>query len=121
MYSLDSYEFEIPPAGDSITVGLLGGTMHHCSKNEWRDQNQPFYKYVCNYPDIYLTHDIPVTRDSMPLVNADELFLPVCDNVFKKFASIWREKGMSEAIRFAADADPEQITHVAHWIATRYQ
>ncbi|KAG7200742.1 hypothetical protein KM043_001291 [Ampulex compressa] len=34
-------------------------------------------------------------------------------------ASIWREKGLVEAICFAASSDPEEITPGAHWIATR--
>ncbi|XP_014478045.1 PREDICTED: aladin [Dinoponera quadriceps] len=113
------HDFEGPIFDDVATVGLLGNTMHYCSYNKLQDEKQPFYKYLRNYPEVFLIQDIPATRDSMRTVSANELFLPVHDSAFKKLASIWREKGLSEAIRFAAAANPREITSGIHWIATK--
>lgn len=120
MKILSLHDFDGPAFGDIAAVGLLNNIVHYCSYDKLQDENQPFRKYLRNYPEVSLIQDIPATRDSMRTVSASELFLPVHDSAIKKIASIWREKGFSEAIRFAAAADPQEITTVVHWIATRY-
>jgi len=117
---LSLHDFESPAFGDVAAVGLIEGVVHYCTYDALQDEMQPFAKYLRDYPEISITQEILATRETARTINADELFLPVHDSVFKKIANVWRERGLSEAIRFAAAADPEQITNVVHWIATRY-
>jgi len=117
---LSLHDFEVPVFGDVAAVGLIGGTVHYCAYDALQDEMQPFAKYLRGYPEVSVTQEILATRETARTISAGELFLPVHDSVFKKIANVWRERGLSEAIRFAAAADPEQITNVAHWIATRY-
>lgn len=121
MKMLSLHDFDSPVFDDVAAVGLLSHTVRYCNYDKLQDENQPFYKYLRNYPEVSLMQDISATRDSTRTVSANELFLPVHDSVFKKIASIWREKGLSESICFAAAADPQEITTVIHWIATKYQ
>ncbi|XP_011144902.2 aladin [Harpegnathos saltator] len=116
---LSLHDFDGPAFDDAAAVGLLNDVMHYCDHDKLQDESQPFYKYLRNYPEVPLIQDIPATRDSIRTVSANELFLPIHDSAFKKIVSIWREKGLSEAICFAAAADPHEITTVVHWIATR--
>lgn len=114
------HDFDGPVFGDVAAIGLLSNIMHYCSYDKLQDENQSFYKYLRNYPEVSLIQDIPATRDSIRTVSANELFLPVHDSAFKKIVSIWREKGLSEAITFAAATDPQEITTAVYWIATKY-
>lgn len=116
---LELHEFECNIFEDVAAVALIEGTVHYCTFDELQDELQLFAKYLRGYPEVFITQDILATRDSARTVSAGELFLPVHDSIFKKVVSIWREKGVSEAIRFAAAANPEEITSVGHLIATR--
>ncbi|XP_012058212.1 PREDICTED: aladin-like [Atta cephalotes] len=116
---LSLHDFESPAFGDVAAVGLIEGVVHYCTYDALQDEMQPFAKYLRDYPEVSITQEILATRETARTINADELFLPVHDSIFKKIANVWRERGLSEAIRFAAAADPEQITNVVHWIATR--
>lgn len=118
---LELHEFECNVFEDVAAVALIEGTVHYCTFDELQDELQLFAKYLRGYPEVFITQDILATRDSARTVSAGELFLPVHDSIFKKVVSIWREKGVSEAIRFAAAANPEEITSVGHLIATRYK
>lgn len=117
---LSLHDFEGPAFGDEAAVGLIEGVVHYCPYDVLQDEMQPFAKYLRGYPEISVTQEILATRETARAISAGELFLPVHDRIFKKIANIWRERGLSEAIRFAAAADPEQITNVVHWIATKY-
>lgn len=116
---LSLHDFECPVLDDTAAVGLINGIVHYCTYDKMHDEMQPFSKYLRGYPEISITQEILATRDSARTVSAGELFLPIHDSTFKKLANVWREKGFSEAIRFAAAANPEQITNVVHWMATR--
>lgn len=116
---LSLHDFEGPAFGDEAAVGLIEGVVHYCPYDVLQDEMQPFAKYLRGYPEISVTQEILATRETARAISAGELFLPVHDRIFKKIANIWRERGLSEAIRFAAAADPEQITNVVHWIATK--
>lgn len=118
---LSLHDFECPAFGEEAAVGLLGNTVYYCEYDKLQDENQPFAKYLRDYPEVFLTQDIPTTRESVRAISAGELFLPVHDSIFKKIASVWREKGLADAIQFAATANPEQITYTVHWIATKYR
>ncbi|KAL6264037.1 hypothetical protein P5V15_004118 [Pogonomyrmex californicus] len=116
---LSLHDFEGPAFGDTAAVGLIEGIVRYCAYDLLQDEIQPFAKYLRGYPEVSVTQEILATRESARAISAGELFLPVHDSVFKKVANIWRERGLSEAIRFAAAADPNQITNVIHWVATR--
>lgn len=116
---LSLHDFECPAVGNSAAVGLINEIVHYCDYNKLQDEIQPFAKYLRGYPEVLITPEILATRDSARTVSAGELFLPIHDSIFKKIANVWRERGLSEAIRFTARANPEQITNVIYWIATR--
>ncbi|KAM0726937.1 Aladin [Formica fusca] len=116
---LSLHDFECPVLDNTAAVGLIDDTVHYCTYDKMHDEMQPFSKYLRGYPEVSITQEILATRDSARAVSAGELFLPIHDSVFKKLANVWREKGLSEAIRFAAAANPDQITNVVHWMATR--
>lgn len=113
-------DFDGPTFGDVTAVALLNHNVHYCSCDKLQDENQPFNKYLYNYPEVSFIQDIPATRDTIRTISANELFLPIRDSAVKKIASIWREKGFAEAVRFAAGASPQEITTGLYWIATRY-
>lgn len=116
---LSLHDFECPVFDDTTAVGLINGTVHYCTYDKLEDEIQPFSKYLRRYPEVVVTQEILATRDSARAISADELFLPIHDSIFKKIANTWREKGLTEAIRFTAAAKPEQVTSVVHWVATR--
>lgn len=118
---LSLQDFDCPAfSGDTAAVGLIESAVHYCTNDNLQDEIQPFARYLREYPEVSITQDILATRDSSRTVSAGELFLPVHDSIFKKIANIWREKGWSEAIRFTAAANPQQVTSVVYWVATRY-
>lgn len=117
---LSLHDFEGPAFSDTAAVGLIEGVVHYCAYDALQDELQSFAKYLRGYPEVSVTQEILATRETARAISAGELFLPVHDSLFKKIANVWRERGFSEAIRFAAAADPEQITNPVHWIATRY-
>ncbi|XP_077276161.1 aladin [Temnothorax americanus] len=116
---LSLHEFEGPAFGEAASIGLIEGVIHYCAYDALQDEMQPFAKYLRDYPEVSVTQEILATRETARTISAGELFLPVRDGVFKKIVNVWRERGLSEAIRFAAATDPEQITNVVRWIATR--
>lgn len=116
---LSLHNFECPVFGDTAAVGLIDGIVHYCTYDKLQDEIQLFSKYLREYPEVVITQEMLTTRDTTHAISAGELFLPVHDSIFKKIANTWREKGLSEAIRFTAAANPEQVTTIVHWIATR--
>lgn len=121
MKILSLQEFDSPPFDASATVGFIGNTAHYCNFYELQDELQPFNKYLREYPEVSIAPDSLATRETSRTVSAGDLFLPVHDSIFKKIASIWREKGLADAICLAASAEPREITTALHWIATRFQ
>ncbi|XP_076293843.1 aladin isoform X2 [Lasioglossum baleicum] len=116
---LSLHDFDSPSFDDPAVVGLIGRTVHYCRYENLQDELQPFSRFVREYPEASIAPDSLTTRETARTICADDLFLPVHDSIFKKIASIWREKGMAEAICLAASANPEEVTKVVHWIATR--
>lgn len=112
-------DFEAPRFDDQATVGLIAGVAAYCDKSRLHEETQPFAMYMRDYPDVTVTYDMLATRESSRTMGASDLFLPVEDSVFKKIASIWREKGFVDACRAAAGEDPRQVTKILHWVATR--
>jgi len=117
---LSLHDFEGPVFDHTAAVGLIEGVVHYCAYEALQNEMQPFAKYLRGYPEVSVTQEILATRETACTISAGDLFLPVHDTVFKKIVNVWRERGLSEAIRFAAAANPEQITNIVHWIATRY-
>jgi len=116
---LSLHDFECPVFDNTAAVALIDGTVHYCTYDKLQDEIQPFSKYLREYPEVSITQEMLTTRDSARTISAGELFLPIRDSIFKKIANTWREKGLFEAIRFTAAANPEQVTSIMHWIATR--
>ncbi|XP_003707492.2 aladin [Megachile rotundata] len=116
---LSLQDFDAPSFDEPAAVGFIGNTLHYCNYEKLQDELQPFAKYIREYPEVSIAPDILATRETARTVCADDLFLPVHDSIFKKLASIWREKGLIEAIYVAASAEPQEVTTVIHWIATR--
>ncbi|XP_033332839.1 aladin [Megalopta genalis] len=116
---LSLHDFDCPSFDEPATVGFIGRTVHYCRYENLRDELQPFFKYVRDYPEASIAPDILTTREAAGTTCANDTFLPVHNSIFEKIASVWREKGLAEAICLAASTDPEEITRVVHWIATR--
>ncbi|XP_043268642.1 aladin [Venturia canescens] len=112
-------DFDSPPLNDEATVGLIASKPLFCDKNRLHEETQPFAMYTRDYPDVNITTEMLATRESSRTIGASDLFLPVEDSAFKKIASIWRDKGFLEACRAAAVEDPQQISKIVHWLATR--
>ena len=112
-------DFGNPLFDNRTTASLLGDTLVYCNRDNLHEETQPFAVYLRDFPVVYITHDMLTTRESARTFGASDLFLPVEDSIFKKIASIWREKGFVDAIRTAASEDPETITPAVHWIATK--
>ncbi|XP_017763140.1 PREDICTED: aladin-like [Eufriesea mexicana] len=119
MEILSLHKFDSPADDESITVALIEDILRHCNYENLTDELQPFSKYLREYPEVSITPDILATRETACTVSAGDLFLPVHDSIFKKVASIFREKGFVEAICLAESAEPQEITPVLHWVATR--
>ncbi|XP_076249406.1 uncharacterized protein LOC143188824 [Calliopsis andreniformis] len=119
MKILSLQDFDSPSFDDAAAVGFIGDTLHYCKMENLFDELQPFDKYLQDYPSVSLAPDILATRDTTRTICTDDLFMPVHDSIFKKLASVWRERGLADAICLAASSDPEEITIVVHWIATR--
>ncbi|XP_076625897.1 aladin [Colletes latitarsis] len=119
MKILSLHDFESPTLDETAVVGLIGNSVHYCEYDAMQDELQPFAKYIRQYPEVSIAPDSLTTRETACTVCAGDLFLPVHDSIFKKIASVWREKGLAEAIYLAASTDPEEITKTIHWIATR--
>lgn len=113
------HDFEAPAVNDNATVSLIDNVPGYCTKNHLHEETQPFVLYIRHYPEVNITSDMLATRESARTIGAGDLFLPVEDSALKKIASVWREKGLVEAIRAAAGEDPRRITTMVHWIATR--
>ncbi|KAK0081671.1 hypothetical protein PV325_011767 [Microctonus aethiopoides] len=112
-------DFEISPINNDATVGLIDNVPIYCDKNQLHNETQLFAQYIRHYPEVNITSDMLATRESARTIGAGDLFLPVEDSALKKIASVWREKGIVEAIRAAAGEDPQRITTLVHWIANR--
>lgn len=120
MEILSLHKFDSPADDESITVALIEDVLRYCNYENLTDELQPFSKYLREYPEVSIAPDILTTRETARTVCAGDLFLPVHDSIFKKLASIFREKGFVEAICLAESAEPQEVTPVLHWIATRY-
>ena len=112
-------DFEAPPFTTAATVGIIDGRPAYCDKNQIHEETQPFAMHIRDYPNVNITPDMLATRESSCTIGASDLFLQVEDSVFKKIVSIWREKGFIEACKAAAVEDPQQVTKIVHWVATR--
>ena len=121
MKILSLQDFDSPTFDELAAVGFIGNALQYCEYERLQDELQPFSKYLREYPEVSIAPDILATRETARTVCADDLFLPVYDSIFKRIASVWREKGLAEAICLAAAADPEEVTAAVHWIATRFQ
>ena len=119
MKILSLQDFDSPSFDELAAVGFIGNTLQYCEYERLQDELQPFSKYLREYPEVSIAPDILATRETARTVCADDLFLPVYDSIFKRIASVWREKGLAEAICLAAATDPEEVTTAVHWIATR--
>lgn len=113
------HEFDTPSDDNLATVALIEDVLHYCDYENLTDELQPFSKYLREYPEVVITSDILATRETSHAFCAGDLFLPVHDSIFKKLASICRERGWVEAICVAASSEPREVTPVLHWIATR--
>ncbi|CAK9801032.1 AAAS [Anthophora quadrimaculata] len=112
-------DFDAPSFDESATVAFIENNLHYCDYQNLQDELQPFSRYLRKYPEVSIASDILATRETSRTVCADDLFLPVHDSIFKRLASIWREKGVAEVICLTASAEPEEVTTALHWIATR--
>ena len=113
-------DFGNPLFDNQTTASFIGDTLVYCNRDNLYEETQPFAVYLRDFPAVFVTHDMLATRESARTIGSSDLFLPVQDSVFKKIASIWREKGIVDAIRTAANEDPGRITPAIHWIATKY-
>ncbi|XP_034952368.1 aladin [Chelonus insularis] len=116
--SLSDFEISIHDVNE-VTAGLIDNRPIYCDKKHLHEETQPFALYIRHYPEVNITPEMLATRESSRTICAGDLFLPVEDSALKKIASVWREKGIAEAIRCAAAEDPRKITKIVHWIATR--
>lgn len=112
-------DFESPLFNDLGTASFINNAPLDCTANEIDRETQPYSNHLRDFPPINITPDMLATRETHRTIGARDLFLPVQDPAFKKIVSIWREKGILEAIRTAAGEDPTEITVPVHWLATR--
>lgn len=112
-------DFEYPLFDNRTTASLIENKLIYCSRENLHEETQPFAVYLRDFPVISITHDMLATRESVRTIGAGDLFLPVQDSVFKKIVSVWREKGIIEAIRATSAENPERITPGIFWIASQ--
>ena len=112
-------DFDSPLFDNLVTVSYMHNGPEFCTKDETQQETQPFAMYLREFPPVNITLEMLATRETARAIGARDLFLPVQDSAFKKIVSIWREKGLLEAIRLAATEDPKEITYPLHWLATR--
>ncbi|OXU27677.1 hypothetical protein TSAR_003748 [Trichomalopsis sarcophagae] len=112
-------DFDPPSFSDLATASFAHNGLVYCSKQELQQEAQSCCIYLRDFPAVNITQEMLATRETHRTIGARDLFLPVQDSAFKKVVSIWREKGLLEAIRTAAAEDPAEITHPVHWITTR--
>lgn len=112
-------EFDAPPLNRKASAALIGDRPIYCDIKDLDDETQPFAIYLRNYPEVTITPDMLAARESGRSVGASDLFLPVESSGFKKVISVWREKGLIEALRVAAVQDSENIGTPAKWIASK--
>lgn len=112
-------DFENPLFDNRTTASLIDNKLIYCNRENLHEETQPFAAYLRDFPVILITHDMLATRESVRTIGAGDLFLPVQDSVFKKIASVWREKGIIEAIRATSAENPERITPAIFWIASQ--
>lgn len=120
MKILSLNEFLSPMFNQLPTAGVDAYVVRHSDHVEMHDEMHPFYEYLRNYPAVSITSDMLGARECIRTINNGYLFQPIQDSVFKRIISVWREKGFTEALRFAASADSEHVTKVIHWIAVKY-
>ncbi|XP_015118854.1 aladin [Diachasma alloeum] len=113
------HDFEPPPEDERATAGIIEGRVVFCERRNLQDETQPFFRYIRGCPEVNVTPETLATRESARAIAAADLFLTVEDSAFKKIASVWREKGVLGAIRTAAGEDPQRVSRVVHWVATR--
>ncbi|KAL2746997.1 aladin isoform X1 [Vespula maculifrons] len=119
MKILSLNEFLSPMFNQLPTAGVDAYVVRHSDHVEMHDEMHPFYEYLRNYPAVSITSDMLGARECIRTINNGYLFQPIQDSVFKRIISVWREKGFTEALRFAASADSEHVTRVIHWIAVK--
>jgi hypothetical protein len=102
-----------------MTGGFMYNRPVYCTKEELQQETEPFAAYLHDFPIISITPEMLATRETARTIGARDLFLPVQDSSFKKIANIWREKGLLEAIKSAANENPDEITYPVHWLVTR--
>lgn len=120
MMKISSLEdFGNPLFDNRTTASLIDSKLVHCNRDNLHEETQPFAAYLRDFPVIFITHDMLATRESVRTIGAGDLFLHVQDSVFKKIVSVWREKGIIEAIRATSAENPESITPGIHWIASQ--
>lgn len=113
-------DFETPIFDETATAGIIQGTILYCDKQNLNDESQQFSLYIRELPQVNVTQDMLATRESARAVGSANLFLPIQDSMFKKIVSIWRERGLAEAIRTLACERPENISYPLHWLAWRF-
>lgn len=121
MVKMSLHDFDSPSFDESTAVGFICNIVHYCDYEDMQDELQPFAKYLRQYPEVSIAPDTLATRETARTICSGDMFLPVHDSIFKKIVSVWREKGLAEAICLAASTDPEEVTTAIHWIATRFQ
>lgn len=112
-------DFDVPNFSNKASVGLIQECPIYGGKQESLDEMQSFFMYIKDLPSVNITQDMLTTRESARMVGAENLFLPVQDNVFKKIVSIWRERGFIEAARSAAAERREHLLLPIHWAAVQ--
>lgn len=120
MMILSLNKFQSPEFNKLASAGICGGVIRYTDHVEMHDEMHPFYEYLRNYPAVSITSDMLGARECIRTINNGYLFQPIQDSVFKRIISVWREKGFTEALRFAASADSEHVTKAIHWIAVKY-
>ncbi|XP_058796068.1 aladin [Phymastichus coffea] len=112
-------DFESPPWNELATASFINNAALYSAPNDIEKESQPHFNHLRDFPAICITPDMLATRETHRTIGARDLFLPVQDSAFKKIVSIWREKGVLEAIRTAAGENPSEITLPVHWLAAR--
>ncbi|XP_014235763.1 aladin [Trichogramma pretiosum] len=112
-------DFDSPELDDCITASYSEKGPIYCSREDLQAQRHAFFRILQDFPSVNITLDMLATRESACSIGARDLFLPVQDSPFKKIISIWREKGIVEAIRTAADENPQDVSWPIHWLATK--
>ncbi|KAI4491768.1 PREDICTED: aladin [Polistes canadensis] len=113
--SLD--DFPSPSHMQLATAGIKSDDVIYNSHLEMHHEMHPLYEHLRKYPVVTITSDMLGTCESIRAMNNGFLFQPVQDSIFKKLISMWREKGFTEALRYAASEDSDNVTNVIHWIA----